>query len=226
MKEDNTLKKEKLTTPKRNRKGYIQVYTGKGKGKTTAALGLALRAAGHGMKTYIGQFLKGQLYGELLTAKKLSPLLRIEQFGRKGFIHVTRNPDEDDIKRAKRGLKKCLEAMLSKKYKIVILDEINVAVEFNLLTEKEVLAVLDQGRFVENHALFGLFMHFRDHRARERGLDSLFRLLRKRRGARPPLGGNPFSANVNQNLVEHPRAFQPDEWTGKNARPTLVGHEA
>jgi len=144
LKEDNTLKKEKLAMPKRDRKGYIQVYTGKGKGKTTAALGLALRAAGHGMQTYIGQFLKGQLYGEILSAKKLSPLIKIEQFGRKGFIHVTRNPDEDDIKRAKRGLKKSLEAMLSKKYKIVILDEINVAVEFNLLTEKEVLAVLDQ----------------------------------------------------------------------------------
>ena len=138
------MKKDALSKPKRDRKGYIQVYTGKGKGKTTAALGLAFRAAGHGMRTYIGQFLKGQLYGELLAAKKLSPLIKIEQFGRKGFVHVTRNPDEQDKKRAKRGLKKCLEAMISKKYKIVILDEINVAIEFNLLTEKEVLSFLDQ----------------------------------------------------------------------------------
>ncbi len=144
LKEDKTLKKETLPKPKRDRKGYIQVYTGKGKGKTTAALGLALRAAGHGMRTYIGQFLKGQLYGELLAAKKISPLIKIEQFGRKSFLHVTRNPDEEDRKRAKRGLKKCLEAMLSKIYKIVILDEINVAIEFNLLTEKDVLSFLDQ----------------------------------------------------------------------------------
>lgn len=144
LREDKTLKKEKLTKPKRDRKGYIQVYTGKGKGKTTAALGLALRAAGHGMRSYIGQFLKGQLYGELLAVKKLAPLVKIEQFGRKGFLHVTRNPDEEDIKRTKRGLNKCLEAMLSKTYKIIILDEVNVAVEFNLLTEKEVLAFLDQ----------------------------------------------------------------------------------
>lgn len=144
MKQDKTLKKIRLTKANQNRKGYIQVYTGNGKGKTTAALGLALRATGHGLKVYMGQFLKGQMYGELLSVKKLSPLITIEQFGRKGFIHVTKNPDEEDIKRAKRGLKRCLDAMLSKKYKIVILDEINVAVDFNLLSEKEVHKFLDQ----------------------------------------------------------------------------------
>lgn len=125
-------------------RGYIQVYTGDGKGKTTAALGLALRAVGHGLKVYIGQFLKGQMYGELQSIKKLSPDIKIEQFGRKGFIHVTKDPDEEDIRRAKRGLKKCLDAMLSQKYSIIILDEINVAVYFNLLSEKEVLEFLSQ----------------------------------------------------------------------------------
>lgn len=125
-------------------KGHIQVYTGDGKGKTTAALGLALRAAGYRYKVYIGQFLKGQMYGELISAKKLSPYITIEQFGRKGFIHVIKDPDEEDIKRAKRGLKKCLDAMLSRKYRIVILDEINVAVDLNLLKEEEVHGFLDQ----------------------------------------------------------------------------------
>jgi cob(I)alamin adenosyltransferase len=125
-------------------KGQIQVYTGDGKGKTTAALGLALRAAGYKHKVYIGQFLKGQEYGELLSAKKLSPYITIEQFGRKGFIHVTKDPDEEDIKRAKRGLKKCLEAMLSRKYRIIVLDEINVAVDLNLLTEEEIHKFLDK----------------------------------------------------------------------------------
>ena len=125
-------------------KGQIQVYTGDGKGKTTAALGLALRAAGYKHKVYIGQFLKGQEYGELLSAKKLSPYITIEQFGRKGFIHVTKDPDEEDIKRARRGLKKCLEAVLSRKYRIIILDEINVAVDFNLLTEEEIHKFLDK----------------------------------------------------------------------------------
>jgi len=125
-------------------KGYIQVYTGNGKGKTTAALGLALRALGYGYRTYIGQFLKGQHYGELEAVKHLSPYIVIEQFGRKGFIHVTENPDEEDIKRAREGLEKCRKAMLSNKYKIIILDEINVAIYFNLLTEKEVLDFINQ----------------------------------------------------------------------------------
>ncbi len=126
------------------RRGYIQVYTGSGKGKTTAALGLALRAAGHKQRVYIGQFLKGQMYGELFSAKLLAPYITIEQFGRKGFIHVTKDPDKEDIQKAKRGLKRCLEAMLSLKYRIIILDEINVAVYFKLLTEKEVLEFLSQ----------------------------------------------------------------------------------
>jgi len=129
---------------KKQFKGYIQIYTGNGKGKTTAALGLALRAAGHGYKVYMGQFLKGQLYGELLSVKKLAPLITIQQFGRKGFIHVTKDPDEEDIKRAKRGLMKCLDAMISQKYRIIILDEINVAVYFHLITEEEVHRFLDQ----------------------------------------------------------------------------------
>jgi len=126
------------------KKGYIQVYTGSGKGKTTAALGLALRAAGHGLKTYIGQFLKGQDYGELGSLEKLSGFIKIEQFGRKGFVHVTKDPDEEDFARAKKGLEKCRQAMLSGDFDIVVLDEINVALYFNLLEEKEILALLDQ----------------------------------------------------------------------------------
>ncbi len=130
--------------PRESLKGYIQVYTGGGKGKTTAALGLALRAAGHGLKTYIGQFLKGQDYGELASAKKISSFITIEQFGRKGFIHVTENPDEEDFQRAKDGLEKCFKAMKSNKYQIIILDEINVAVHFKLLTENQVHQFLDR----------------------------------------------------------------------------------
>ena len=124
-------------------KGTIQVYTGNGKGKTTAALGLALRAAGYGYKTYMGQFMKGQEYGELKSVKKLSPLIVLEQFGRKSFLHVTENPEEEDIHRARLGLRKCLAAMLSGKYRIIVLDEINMALHFHLLGEKDVLAFLD-----------------------------------------------------------------------------------
>jgi cob(I)alamin adenosyltransferase len=125
-------------------KGYVQVYTGNGKGKTTAALGLALRAAGYGLRVYIGQFLKGHKYGELLSVRKLAPLITIEQFGRKGFIHVGENQDDDDIERAERGLRSCLRAMLSRKYRIIILDEINVALHFHLLAEKDVYDFLAQ----------------------------------------------------------------------------------
>jgi cob(I)alamin adenosyltransferase len=124
-------------------KGYIQVYTGNGKGKTTAALGLALRAAGHGLKTYFGQFLKGQDYGELTAVHDLSSFITIEQFGRKGFIHVTENPDKEDIDRAQKGLRKCKKAMMSGKYQLIVLDEINVAVHFNLFSDKEILDFLD-----------------------------------------------------------------------------------
>ncbi len=124
--------------------GYIQIYTGKGKGKTTAALGLALRAAGHGLKTYIGQFLKGQKYGELDSIKKLSPLISIEQFGRDTFVHVSQNPDKEDIEKANQGLQACLKTMLSGLYDIIILDEVNVALYFKLIKEKDILAFLER----------------------------------------------------------------------------------
>ncbi len=131
--------------PRRPRfRGYVQVYTGDGKGKTTAALGLALRAAGSGFRTYIGQFMKGQRYGELKSVKKLAPLVTIEQFGRRTFLHVTKNPDPEDILRARRGLARCREAMLSGHYDIVVLDEVNVAIHFNLLSVADVLAVIGE----------------------------------------------------------------------------------
>ncbi|MBN2408376.1 MAG: cob(I)yrinic acid a,c-diamide adenosyltransferase, partial [Candidatus Aminicenantes bacterium] len=104
----------------------------------------ALRAAGCGLRTYIGQFLKGQAYGELKAVRKLAPWITIEQFGRKGFIHVTENPDEEDVRRARAGLEKCLRAMLSGRYAIVVLDEVNVALYFRLFGVKDVLDLLDQ----------------------------------------------------------------------------------
>jgi cob(I)alamin adenosyltransferase len=122
--------------------GYIQVYTGSGKGKTTAALGLAFRAAGHGMKTYVGQFLKGQASGELEAARKFAPFIRIEQFGRKGFIQVTDGIDDEDVDLARRGLQACLEAMLSGDFRMIVLDEVNTAVHFKILAEQEVMNFL------------------------------------------------------------------------------------
>jgi len=125
-------------------KGYIQVYTGDGKGKTTAALGLALRAAGQGYRTFIGQFLKGQPSGEILAVQKLSPLITIEQFGRKKFIKVTENFEDEDYRQAKKGLKKCLKILRHGDYQIIVLDEINVAMNLGLIKEEDIHQFLDK----------------------------------------------------------------------------------
>jgi len=124
--------------------GYVQVYTGNGKGKTTAAMGLAFRAAGHGFKSYIAQFLKAQSTGEIEAAKKLAPLIRIEQSGREGFITVKDGPGDEDVSRAAEGLARAREAMLSGEYRIVVLDEVNTAVHFKILPEADVLALIDR----------------------------------------------------------------------------------
>jgi len=120
----------------------IHVYTGDGKGKTTAALGLALRAAGYGWHTYIGQFMKSQNDGELRAAALLGDLLTIEQFGKPTFIHVGQATPED-MRLAQEGLAAARRAMLSGKYQIVILDEVNVALYFQLIAVQDVLDVLD-----------------------------------------------------------------------------------
>jgi len=123
--------------------GLIQVYTGDGKGKTTAALGLALRAAGHGLRTYVGQFMKGQDYGELQGARMLAPYLTIEQYGRPTFVHV-HSATPEDVRLAHEGLDRARAAMLSGHYDIVVLDEVCVALHFELLTWPEVLLFLEQ----------------------------------------------------------------------------------
>lgn len=124
------------------RKGYFQIYTGNGKGKTTAALGIAFRAMGHGMKTYIGQFMKGQVYGELKACKTLASLVTIEQYGKRTLMHVKQNPEEEDIRMAKVGLKKAGQAMLSGSYDIVVFDEITTAHFFHLISIEEMLDII------------------------------------------------------------------------------------
>jgi len=123
-------------------KGYVHVYTGNGKGKTTAALGLAFRAMGHGLKVYIGQFMKGQHYGELDTAQLLSDLITIEQYGKDTFIHVKQPPDPEDVRMAQDGLKKARTAMLSSRYNVIILDEIITAHYFGLVSLDDMLALI------------------------------------------------------------------------------------
>lgn len=118
-------------------KGYVHVYTGDGKGKTTAALGLALRAAGAGLKVYIAQFVKGMKYSELNALQKLSDSIKIKQFGLRCFIREAAN--EEDIRAAKEGLKEVLEVMRSGQYQVIILDEVNIATFYNLFSVDELL---------------------------------------------------------------------------------------
>jgi len=122
-------------------KGYIQVYTGDGKGKTTAAIGLAIRAAGAGLRVYIGQFIKGMDYAELHALKRFDDLITIQQYGTGCFI--TGTPSVEDHELAKRGFDEIKQVVVSGKYDVVILDEINVAHYFKLISTEELLSIID-----------------------------------------------------------------------------------
>lgn len=121
-------------------KGYIQVYTGNGKGKTTAALGLILRAVCAGNKVFMGQFMKGQDYSEL-KAVELLPGFKMEQFGGAAFLNG--KPTEKDIRDAKDGLSRMKEIVASGGFDLIVFDEINTALFFGLLSVEEVLQVIN-----------------------------------------------------------------------------------
>lgn len=121
--------------------GLIHVYTGNGKGKTTAALGLALRASGHGMKVYIIQFMKGRIdYGELKACQD-NPNITIEQFGRPQFVDRG-SPEPEDIEFAEQAMERAEEVLTGGEHDIVILDEVNVALDFNLIQLNDVLDLI------------------------------------------------------------------------------------
>ncbi len=121
--------------------GTVQVYTGNGKGKTTAALGLALRACGHGLRVLMIQFMKGSKnYGELLAAESV-PGLQIVQKGLSTFVEKG-NPSEEDLKLAREGMKLAWETIENKSCDILILDEINVAVDYGLVRVEDVLELI------------------------------------------------------------------------------------
>lgn len=117
--------------------GKVQVYTGDGKGKTTAALGLALRASGHGGAVYIGQFMKGRDSGELYAVRHL-PGVTLEQYGEPGWVYPDRVKD-GQRSQAEAGLARAREALGGGNYRIVILDELNVALDLGLLERQDVL---------------------------------------------------------------------------------------
>jgi cob(I)alamin adenosyltransferase len=122
-------------------KGYVQVYTGNSKGKTTAAIGLAVRAAGAGLKVFIGQFIKMGDYSEIKALKeRFSDLIILEQFGTAGFIREKASPEH--IEAAEKGLKRIKEVMASGEYSIIVCDEANVAVSLKLLTVEDLLELI------------------------------------------------------------------------------------
>ncbi|MFA4885037.1 MAG: cob(I)yrinic acid a,c-diamide adenosyltransferase [Desulfotomaculaceae bacterium] len=124
------------------RKGLVHVYTGNGKGKTTAALGLALRAIGHGHNVFMLQFMKGSKnYGEIIAAEKYLPDLTIVQSGLETFVSKE-NPAQVDINLAVEGLKIAKKVIEENKYHMLILDEVNVALDFNLIPLSDVVELI------------------------------------------------------------------------------------
>ena len=122
-------------------KGYIQVYTGNGKGKTTAAIGLSVRAAGAGLNVFIAQFIKMGEYSEIKSLKKFSDRITTNQYGRGQFIKG--KPSKEDKAAARKGLSAVRNALLSGKYDIIILEEGNVAVSIGLLSVGDIIDLLE-----------------------------------------------------------------------------------
>lgn len=118
---------------------YVHIYTGNGKGKTTASLGLSVRAALAGKKVFFGQFIKGMDYSELRLPNYI-PNIEIHQFGRDCFIY--NDPTDEDIKEARKGLNICKEVLKSGKYDLVVLDELNIALYYKLFTVDEAIEII------------------------------------------------------------------------------------
>ena len=123
------------------KKGFIHVYTGPGKGKTTAAIGLGLRAVGAGFKVHMVQFMKGRRYSEIDGIEQLSNFT-ISQHGRDEFVNKD-NPETIDIDMAQEGFKFAKKIIKDNKFDMIILDEINVAVDFKLISLADVLNLID-----------------------------------------------------------------------------------
>ena len=122
--------------------GYVQVYTGGGKGKTTAAIGLAVRSVGAGWRVFFAQFLKAGKYSEHRALAKLSDLLTIKTYGRNVFIRG--EPKEEDRRLAQAGYHEIAEIVASGRYSLVVLDEANVAVHYGLITVDQILDLIDR----------------------------------------------------------------------------------
>jgi cob(I)alamin adenosyltransferase len=123
------------------RHGYVQVYTGDGKGKTTAALGLAVRAAGAGLRVLFAQFVKGQRCAEHEALERLGDRVAVRMYGREDFIHG--EPSAEDVAAARQGLAEVREALASGRHDVVVLDEASVAVKLGLFSAEDLMSALE-----------------------------------------------------------------------------------
>ena len=124
------------------KKGLIHVYTGNGKGKTTAAIGLGIRATGAGLKVYMIQFMKGRRYSEIDALKQI-PNFTVTQFGRDEFVSKEK-PEQIDIDLARKGFDHAKNILTTGEYDVVILDEINVALDYHLIPLADVLGLMKE----------------------------------------------------------------------------------
>ena len=118
------------------KQGLVQIYTGDGKGKTTASLGLSLRAAGRGLKVFIAQFAKGMYYGELKALERFAPQITLKQYGRKCFIRD--EPEEEDVRLAREGWREIKLVLNKEECDLLILDELGIALHYGLISLDEV----------------------------------------------------------------------------------------
>ena len=123
-------------------RGYVQVYTGEGKGKTTAALGLAIRAAGAGLTVYIAQFMKAKTTSETLALSRFNECIELQQFGCEKF--VDKKPSEQDILKALKGVESVREKIGSHRFDLVVLDEISTAIHCGVVDVSLVTEIIDK----------------------------------------------------------------------------------
>ena len=137
-----------------NNKGYIHLYTGNGKGKTTAALGLAIRATGAGKRVFIAQFVKGMHYAELDALNRFTEI-ELKQYGLDCFIK--NKPTEKDIEAALNGLKEVTAVILENQYDIVVMDEVCIALHYHLFELEDIMKILRQKPEVMEIVLTGRY---------------------------------------------------------------------
>lgn len=141
---NNTQSEAQIPAPGKHAPAKVQIYTGNGKGKTTAALGLAFRAAGHGLRVHILHFMKNDPeYGEMRSAMRMGEHWHVEQWGRSCFVNK-KKPAAEDVELARRGLERACALATSAEVDLLILDELVNALDFNLVSIEDVLALLEK----------------------------------------------------------------------------------